>query len=103
MMALPTDAQLSEMGASHAGEFFSKLEDAEGLMEVDAFKAKHSLNMTDALPDDQPMEQKLTQFLEWLVYSVRGGKEAGGTAVKLNKDTLKRFVKTGSSGKRKSG
>ena len=73
--ALPSEDELRQRGARHPLEFFEKLEAAEGPDAVEAFRATRHCPITEPLPPGQPIEQKLTQFIEWLIRSVQGPTE----------------------------
>lgn len=102
MMALPSDAELAERDAIHAADFFVKLEEAEGPDAIEDFQATHSRGMSEPLLDDQPIGQKVTQFMEWLLVKVQGDMPVpthpndklrkAAKKVMLTKAVLERFV-----------
>ncbi len=77
-------------------EFFEKLEDAEGPDAIEDFQASHSRSLEEPLFEDQDIEQKLTQFMEWLVLSVnacgkKGGAKGQPGGGQLTKAAVSRF------------
>jgi len=79
-MALPTDAEISDAGLAHAGEFLMALRSQPDT--EDAFKQARGRNM-DQTPD-QPIEQKVKHLIHWIMYAVRGGHGSPQEQVSVN-------------------
>ena len=83
---------LNESGCSDAGEWLELLDNEPE--EREEFEAERSRNMAQEL-DDQPVEDQVRHFLEWLVHTVKGGvlaRPKGGWDLKaLKKKEVQRF------------
>jgi hypothetical protein len=83
--ALPTAAELDEAGASHAGEYLAML---SAYPEEEArFKQEHSRNIGEPL--EQPLPLKVRQFIEWVLFAVRGG--VGGACEPVTRKQADKF------------
>lgn len=87
MMALPNDQDIFDLGVEHAGEYLEWLDGHPD--EEKAFKEARTRNIGQKL--DQPIGHKLRHFIEWMLYTVRGGepKETSGPASITKRDAEK--------------
>ena len=69
MMAMPTEEDLEAAGVVHAGEYLQWL---SGYPEEEK-QFKRARCRAIGEPLDQPLEEKLRHFLDWLVFTVHGG------------------------------
>jgi hypothetical protein len=84
LFALPNDQDIFDLGVQHAGEYLEWLEGHPD--EQDSFRRARSKNMGDKL--DQPIGHKMRHFIEWMLYTVRGGEpsEKSGPSAITKKD-----------------
>ncbi len=66
---------------------------------IEDFQSSHSRNMAEPLPPDQPIEQKVKLFLQWVIFKINsaGGAESGAEAstTSLTKAAISRFLGPG--------
>ena len=85
--AMPTEAELTESGLPHAGEFLAAL--SENPEAEAAFHDERTHEMCEKC--DQPIEWKVRQFVLWLLFRARGG--IGDPEAELSKKEASRFQK----------
>ena len=85
--AMPSEDDLLNLGVNHAGEYLQWLRAFPE--EEKKFTAERSLNFNEKL--DQPIEQKLKHFIEWMLYAVRGGAPTEHLPQSISKQEAQRF------------
>ena len=88
IMAMPTDQDLFDLGVTHAGEYLQWLDSNPEAEFV--FKQERARDMDEKL--ETPIGQKVKHFIEWMLYSVRGGAPCKeGTAQSITKKEAEKF------------
>jgi hypothetical protein len=77
MMPLPTDQEIFDLGVEHAGEYLDELEKCP--VEAALFYQQRRRRLGHSL--DQPIAHKVRHFIEWMLYSVRGGSDEVAKAI----------------------
>ena len=90
MMPLPTDQEIFDLGVEHAGEYLDELEKCP--VEAALFYQQRRRRLGLSL--DQPIAHKVRHFIEWMLYSVRGGSDEVSKAISalpITKKDVERF------------